>query len=133
MYQNESEIRYSIGTLERELRSRKERIPEAIQEPIEDIMASARELAVGETLDVLSLVKDGRGQSKVYLTITKNRIDVFAIFTYYIGLNNQLRGPCMGIPCDIPFGAKFMTLGGNSEPPGIPPRRGSLNPFVTRP
>ncbi|PIR49322.1 hypothetical protein COU79_05505 [Candidatus Peregrinibacteria bacterium CG10_big_fil_rev_8_21_14_0_10_54_7] len=118
LHTNESDQSFSLETLERELRRKKEKIEHAIAPEISDIMAGVRTMIAGDTLDVESTVAGDDGQPKVYVTITKESENVFTLFTRYVNLGNHQRGPCLGVG-EIPLGAgmMFMALGGNSTPP----------------
>ena len=117
MYKNESEREYSLVTLEAELSRRKEKIEGAIAPEVADIMTDIRSMAVGAILNVESTVNGENGQPAIYLCITREREDIFTIFTCYVDLSNHVRGQCLGDGGEIPLGMGFMALGGNSAAP----------------
>lgn len=117
-YINERDKRYSFEALHKELERKQQAVEGLIAENISAIMERIRTLAIGQALDIQSSTLGEGGTPKTSVKVTRENEGEYSIFTYYIGLKNHKRGPCMGVGemPQIP-GGTFMGLGGNSKPP----------------
>jgi hypothetical protein len=116
MYEDPDKRQYSPETLQTELQRRKTLITGAVGPEVTEIMNGVRTLTTGASLDVPSTTKGPDGQPATYATITEVQDHVYTITTFYVQLDNHIRGPCHGVG-EIPLGMGFAALGGNSAPP----------------
>lgn len=115
MYLNESQRQYTLPALLNELTYRK-RIPGALRDDVEDLVRQAQQLAPGDSMDICSAVRhEPESEERIYMTIWRVSSEAYRVMTYYVELNNHVRGPCLGVyGWDIEPGKEFMALGGNS-------------------